>query len=64
MQEGRFGACLDVYPLVRASRYLGCRPWELAEQPTYWRDAALKLEAADIAAEIEAKKRRAAINQG
>jgi hypothetical protein len=26
----------DWYPLIRNARYLGCKPWELAEQPICW----------------------------
>lgn len=26
------------YPLIRAARYLGVAPWELAQQPRQWMD--------------------------
>lgn len=37
----------DGYALVRASRYLGVAPWELARQPLAWTAMALEFEAAE-----------------
>ena len=48
------GRCHEAYPLVRAAKYLGVAPWELAEQPTYWRDVALYFEAEERWAEAQA----------
>jgi hypothetical protein len=39
---------------VRAAKYLGVAPWDLAEQPTYWRDVALYFEAEERWAEAQA----------
>jgi hypothetical protein len=36
-----------VYALVRAARYLGVPPWELARQPAAWQDLALEFEAGE-----------------
>jgi hypothetical protein len=41
------------YVLIRASRYLGCTPWELEQQPVSWRDWALLCENAETWAENE-----------
>ena len=60
---GRRGTCLDAYPLFRAARYMSVPPWELAEQSAYWRDMALILESAEIAAKNEIDARHAAVNR-
>lgn len=35
------------FPLVRAARYLGVPPWELARQPVAWMSWALTAERAE-----------------
>jgi len=40
----------DWYPLIRAARYLGVAPWELATQPIAWQDWALMAENAEAPA--------------
>jgi len=37
----------DWYPLLKAAKYLGVAPWELAEQSIWWRDIALKAMSAE-----------------
>ena len=44
------GAMPEWYPLMRAARWLGVKPWELAEQPQIWQERALLAENAEIAA--------------
>lgn len=44
------------YPLIRAAKYLGVAPWELARQPRFWRDRALQAEAAELGAKAELAK--------
>jgi len=39
--------------LIRAARYLGVPPWELARMPTLWRDWALAAETAEVGAEAD-----------
>jgi len=51
------GQAPDWYLLLRAARYLGVAPWELAQRPTTWRDWALAAEQAEAQAEAEAVKR-------
>lgn len=51
------GECPDWYPLIRAARYLGVPPWELAQQPAVWQDWALAAEQAEISAQNQAAKR-------
>ena len=51
------GACPDWYPLIRAARYLGVAPWELAKQPITWREWASIAQSAENHAEAEAIKR-------
>jgi hypothetical protein len=65
INEGHAGRCLDddAYRLIRAAKYLGVRPWELAEQCVYWREIAIIFESAEINAEIERAKRAAAIRK-
>jgi hypothetical protein len=48
----------DWYPLVRAARYLGVSPWELAGQPTTWRHIALASERAEVRARESHTPRR------
>jgi hypothetical protein len=45
------------YRLIRAAKYLGVPPWELAEQPIWWLNAALDAENIDAAVEQEMMKR-------
>lgn len=47
----------DWYLLLRAARYLGVAPWDLAEKPAIWRDWALIAESEEISAEAERAKR-------
>lgn len=54
MTGGFSGALPQWYGLIRAARYLGVAPWELAEKPAIWRDWAVAAESA----EVEAQKRR------
>lgn len=35
------------YPLIRAARYLGVPPWQLAEMPVIWQEWALMAESAE-----------------
>lgn len=42
------GGVPDWYPLIRAARYLGVAPWDLARQPVWWREIALQAERAEI----------------
>ncbi len=46
----------DAYPLIRAARYLGVAPWELARQPICWMDWALLFESAEHKAPAIAEK--------
>lgn len=32
--------CPDWYAVIQAARYLSVAPWELAQQPIFWRDKA------------------------
>lgn len=38
------------YPLIRAARYLGVPPWELAQQPRQWMEWAHIAQAAEAGA--------------
>ena len=44
------GVVPDWYPLIRAARYLGVPPWELAKQPSMWMTLALMSEKAEVEA--------------
>jgi hypothetical protein len=46
------------YPLVRAAKYLGVPPWELARQPLYWTEVALAAMDAERRARAHAEKRK------
>jgi hypothetical protein len=38
------GEAPDWYFHLRAAKYLGVAPWELSDQPVFWRNAALTAE--------------------
>lgn len=40
-----------MFLLLRAARYLGVPPWELAEQSTVWQNYALVMESAEAKAD-------------
>jgi hypothetical protein len=52
----------DWYPLLRAAKYLGVAPWDLAERPAHWMHLALAAESAELGASEQraklAQKRR------
>jgi len=50
------GACPDWYPLLKAARFLGVPPWELAGRPLVWQQWALVAEAAEQEAKVELLK--------
>jgi hypothetical protein len=45
--------------LIRAAKYLGVPPWELAEQPTYWQEWANDCQWIDNELEKERDRRQA-----
>lgn len=51
--SGNVGQMRWWYPLIRASRFLGVGPWELARQPSQWKNWALQSETAEIQAHNE-----------
>lgn len=51
--SGNLGAVRWWYPLIRAAKYLGVAPWELAAQPGFWRTWALQAETAETQAHNE-----------
>jgi hypothetical protein len=46
------------YALLRAAKYLGCPPWELAAQPPLWMNLALAAEGAEGRAQEQRSKHR------
>lgn len=52
------GAIPDWYPLLRAAKYLGVAPWELARQPAIWRTWAVMGENAEAKAQEQLAKLR------
>lgn len=44
------------YFLMVAAEEIGCTPWELEQQPVYWRDRALIKRAAESEAKIQKKQ--------
>lgn len=45
------GAIPDWYRLIRAAKYLGVAPWDLAERPVTWMEWALTAENAEASAQ-------------
>jgi hypothetical protein len=46
----------DWYGLLRAAKYLGVAPWELAERPVYWEQMAHVAENAEAGAREQIEK--------
>lgn len=44
--------------LLRAAKFLGVAPWELAERPALWTALALAAESAEADAEAQRRKKR------
>jgi hypothetical protein len=42
------GEIPDWYETIRAAKYLRVAPWDLLDQPVFWRNAALSAERAEI----------------
>jgi len=42
--------------LIRAARYLGVAPWDLAKQPIFWKYAALAAESAENLGQEDARR--------
>lgn len=57
MTRGQLGAPPSWYPVLRAARYLGVAPWDLARQPAAWLHWALAAEAAELEAARELDER-------
>jgi hypothetical protein len=53
VSEGLAGRPAPHYLVLRAARYLGVAPWELADAPAVWLDWALA--AMQVEAEVEAR---------
>lgn len=51
------GAIPEWYGLLRAAQYLGVAPWDLAERPIFWQDAALIAMQGEAWAQEQAAKR-------
>lgn len=59
IENGNAGELPWYYPLIKAARFMGVPPWELAKQSIFWQDAALQVEAADSNAQIAIRNRSA-----
>lgn len=55
LTDGQMGELPEWYISLRAAKYLGCKPWELIEQPVIWQEYAL----AAVRAEGTAQEQRA-----
>lgn len=55
--RGLRGECPPHYRLIRAAKYLGVPPWELAVMPMWWMEWAIEFEQAEVFGEIEFAKR-------
>lgn len=52
------------YFVLRAAKYLGVAPWELADQPIFWMRVALATESAELEAEKAREHRQASKKKG
>jgi hypothetical protein len=57
--EGLMGECPDWYATMQAAKYLGVPPWELLDQPVWWRDKAIIAMSAEQNARKILEKRNA-----
>lgn len=46
------------YPLIKAARYLGVAPWELAERSAWWMNIAIDAQMAEAGAQNVEKRVR------
>lgn len=57
--EGLIGEVPAWYTLVKAARYLGVAPWDLARKPLWWTHVALASQGAEAHAAQKTRDRRA-----
>ena len=60
--EGLVGEVPPWYTLIKAARYLGVPPWELAEKPLWWTHVALASQGAEATAAKHHRDRKASRN--
>ena len=51
LTDGQLGEPPPYYELMKAARWMGVPPWELARQPIFWRVWARTIEIAEAEAE-------------
>lgn len=56
MSKGALGHCPPTYDLIRAAKYLGVAPWDLARQHHAWLELARDYEAAEQKARAHFEK--------
>lgn len=56
MTGGIFGSVPNWYRLVKAARYLGVAPWDLATKPVWWLEVALASQDAEAKARAHKTK--------
>lgn len=54
--NGLFGSVPEWYRVIRAARYLGVPPWDLATKSTWWLEVALAAEDAEAKARAPKSK--------
>lgn len=57
MTDGALGECPVWYRLVKAGKYLGVPPWEMAKVPLFWVLAAEEAQSAEAQAQAQLDKR-------
>lgn len=60
--EGLVGSAPPWYTLIKASRYLGVAPWDLAQKPVWWVHVALAAQSAEAYASKQKSERKASRN--
>lgn len=45
--EGKYGEPPEDWALFKAAKYCNCKPWELLEQPVWWKLTALNYMSAE-----------------
>ena len=58
------GEAPDWWFHLRAARYLGVAPWDLAEQPLFWRNIALIAEDVEVTFQQDQQRREQAKSGG
>lgn len=65
MTQGNAEPIPEYWTVIQVAKYLGCKPWELIEQPRYWLSAGIIcINAENEVKEKQQKKQQQAAKRG